>query len=281
MCQASIPRKRLGRWSGRALRARDASRSRRACTRRSARASCEAFIHPPPIHTACAGSIGLLRSRARRQRCDVSATVLRVGAVEAPPSRGWPLRARQLSPRRSRFRQSGPAARCRTTGARPNRRWAAAAAHSVGSGRTPLPAAPAAPHPSTTDCGTARAARLGCIGRTSIGAADTTRFSSASRASQRLLVSCTAPMPIHPSVHLPNDLLIRLSDLAYLDNPISVHPPMCASRTSERFGVRGAAATVGSATHPKASTALHCSAAVGCAPPQQCATLPAADHSTE
>jgi hypothetical protein len=27
------------------------SRSRRACTRRSARASCEAFIHPPRIHT--------------------------------------------------------------------------------------------------------------------------------------------------------------------------------------------------------------------------------------
>ncbi len=85
-------------------------------------------------------------------------------------------------------------------------------------------------HPSTTDCGTASAARLGCIGRTSIGAADTTRFSSASRASQRRFVSCTAPMPIHPS----NYLSIRLSDLAYLDNPISVHPPMRASRTSER-----------------------------------------------
>ena len=190
-----------------------------------------------------------------------------------PPGGRWRRRlaegghcARQLCPQRSRFTQSGPAARCRTTGARPNRRWAAAAAHSVGSGRTPLPAAPAAPHPSTTDCGTARAARLGCIGRTSIGAADTTRFSSASRASQRLFVSCTAPMSIHPFVHLSNYLLIRLSDLAYLDNPISVHPPMRASRIGERFGVRCTAATVGRQSTRKHRTALHCSAAVGCAP---------------
>jgi hypothetical protein len=83
------------------------------------------------------------------------------------------------------------------------------------------------------------------------------------------------PMPIH----LSNYLLIRLSDLAYLDNPISAHPPMRASRTSERFGVRCAAATVGVQPTRKHRTALHCSAAVK-SPPQR-ATLPAADHSTE
>jgi hypothetical protein len=72
-------------------------------------------------------------------------------------------------------------------------------------------------------------------------------------------VSYTAPMSIHLSIHLSNYLLIRLSDLAYLDNPIFVHPPMRASRTSERFGVRCAAATVG--RQPTRKHRLHCTAA--------------------
>ncbi len=60
-----------------------------------------------------------------------------------------------------------------------------------------------------------------------------TRHASALPRAQANVLSCPAQRRCR-SIHPSNDLSIRLSDLAYLDNPISVHPPMRASRTGER-----------------------------------------------
>ena len=94
----------------------------------------------------------------------------------------------------------------------------------------------------------------------------------------RVLHSADADPSVHPSVQRSIDPPV-LSSLSRQSNlGPSTHVRLAHERTvwsALRSCDRRQAA------HPKASTALHCSAAVGCAPPPQCATLPAADHSTE